>query len=545
MSDDTPPPATNPNPYDQVPYLSTPYRSSHPDILASLAKLLGMEPPPVDQCRVLELGCSIGGNLLPMAYGLPNSQFVGLDRSAQQIEMGRETQKALDLTNVTLQQLDLLDLQDQFGQFDYIIAHGLYSWVPPDVQDKILDICQRLLTPRGLAYISYNTYPGWHMRGLVRDMMLYHTQQTPDLLEKAAASRALLSFLVDKVGSLEGLNLTATDTSAYLGVLRYEHNLLTHYQDWYIIHEHLEESNEPVYFSEFMRRAGGHGLQYVTEADFTSSQILNYPQPVAEKIRTFATDVVQIQQYLDFASNRTFRQTVLCRSEVALNRNAPPAALKPLYIAGPMRPVSGATPDLHSAKDESFAGLGSKTAVASVPLLKAALLILGEIWPSYIKFEALLAAAHERLTPGVPHVYTAEQSAAETQLLGATLLLCFAQGLVELHTIPTPYYTQISSQPTASPLARLQARNGAQVANLRHEVVTLDEILRKLIIFLDGAHDRAALFNLTAQMAADGTLVVQSAEGQPVTTEEARNALLAETLNQALLRLAASALLVN
>src|SRR5258706_7772226 len=103
-------PEPSQNSYDQVPYPSTTFRSTHPEMLATLGSLLGLNPPAVDQCRVLEMGCSNGGNLIPMAYSLPGSEFVGLDLSARQIEMGQTSLKELGLANVALHQIDLLDV---------------------------------------------------------------------------------------------------------------------------------------------------------------------------------------------------------------------------------------------------------------------------------------------------------------------------------------------------------------------------------------------------------------------------------------------------
>src|SRR5262245_8757143 len=159
--------------YDVVPYESNVFSQSHPDRLATIATLLGMRPAPVTDCRVLELGCASGGNVIPMAVSLPGSRFVGIDLSSRQIEMGRRTVESLALTNLDLKQFDIRNLTKDVGQFDYIICHGVFSWVPREVQDKILEVCAQNLSPRGVAYVSYNTYPGWHMRGLIRDMMLY------------------------------------------------------------------------------------------------------------------------------------------------------------------------------------------------------------------------------------------------------------------------------------------------------------------------------------------------------------------------------------
>src|SRR5260370_36089437 len=167
-------PATS---YDELPYDDKPIRATHPDNLAAIATLYGMTPPPLDRCRVLELGCAAGHNLIAMAISLPEARFTGIDLSPRQIADGQATVAALGLPNVKLQALSVLDMDDAFGQFDYIIAHGIYSWVPAAVQDKVLSVCARNLATDGVAYGSYNTYPGWHQRGMVREMMNYHVRQ--------------------------------------------------------------------------------------------------------------------------------------------------------------------------------------------------------------------------------------------------------------------------------------------------------------------------------------------------------------------------------
>src|SRR5262249_43817357 len=155
----------------ELPYPSNPYPYTHPDHLATVAALLGMKPAAADHCRVLELGCASGGNLIPMAYGLPDSSFFGLDLSGEPVRQGEELVEALGLKNIQLRRMSILDVDDRLGQFDFIICHGVYSWVPAEVQDKILDICARQLAPQGVGFISYNTYPGWHMRGMIRAVM--------------------------------------------------------------------------------------------------------------------------------------------------------------------------------------------------------------------------------------------------------------------------------------------------------------------------------------------------------------------------------------
>src|SRR5438067_313897 len=160
--------------YDAVPYESLPFVDTHPSRVAAVARLHGLNPPAVERCRVLELGCAHGSNLIPMAVTLPESRFVGIDLSRRQIADGQNVVAALGLTNIDLQPLSILDVDEKLGVFDYVICHGVYSWVPAEVQRKILDICARQLSPDGVALVSYNTYPGWFVRQMVRELMLYH-----------------------------------------------------------------------------------------------------------------------------------------------------------------------------------------------------------------------------------------------------------------------------------------------------------------------------------------------------------------------------------
>ena len=148
--------------YDQVPYPSYVHAQTHPDRLASIAVLFGITPAQVESARVLELACGQGGNLIPIACSFPKSTCLGIDLSEKQIASGREIIDRLGLPNIELQAESILDFRKEAGTFDYIIAHGVFSWVPGRVRDKILAICGQNLSPRGIAYVNYNTFPGWH-----------------------------------------------------------------------------------------------------------------------------------------------------------------------------------------------------------------------------------------------------------------------------------------------------------------------------------------------------------------------------------------------
>ena len=161
--------------YDRVPYPTATYTQTHVRRLAAMARLFGVNAPDVRTSRVLEIGCGEGANLIGMAVDLPESQFVGIDLSETAIARATDLAKQAGVENVTFRQIDVAELIGRPGECDFVIAQGVFSWVPREVQDKILDLCERVLARRGIAYICYYTNAGCHVREKIAEIMLYHT----------------------------------------------------------------------------------------------------------------------------------------------------------------------------------------------------------------------------------------------------------------------------------------------------------------------------------------------------------------------------------
>src|SRR5206468_11729601 len=135
------------------------------------------------------------GRTSSIAYSLPQSTCVGVDVAARPIERARHAAAALALKNVSFQCMDVARLGPDAGKFDYIIAHGLYSWVGPDIRDRILDVCARNLAPTGVAFVSYNAYPGGHLRELARSMMRFHVHDVTEPASQVSQGLALLKWV--------------------------------------------------------------------------------------------------------------------------------------------------------------------------------------------------------------------------------------------------------------------------------------------------------------------------------------------------------------
>jgi methyltransferase-like protein/cyclopropane fatty-acyl-phospholipid synthase-like methyltransferase len=472
-------PDTPPTRYDEVAYPSYTHAQTHPDQLATKAMLFGMTPAAVGRCRVLELGCGDGTNLASMALGLPHSEFVGLDLAASAVAQGQEMARGVGLKNLSLRAGSVMDIGADFGEFDYIIAHGLYSWVPETVREKILTICQTNLAPQGVAYISYNAKPGGHIKQMFREMMLFHTKGFADPKERVHQAIALVKFLAESQTKVESYRRLLQDELEQL-LLRNENN---------IFHDELGEVNAAFFFHDFCEDARRHGLQYLAEGDYVQMRDHNYAAPVREALGQLGKNRVAREQYLDFLSGRRFRQTLLCRAELPLRFGFSPDMSTRFHVACMARPVS-LKPDLASDAPERFTGEKDANMEVNLPLAKAALVVLAEIWPRSLPFPELLAQARARL--GCPSA--SEPTNPETLALFEMLVEIYAPGLASLHVSPPRFARSVSERPLASPLARWLARTTGHLPNLCHAPVTLEHLSgRHLLTLLDGTRDRTAL----------------------------------------------------
>jgi SAM-dependent methyltransferase len=492
--------------YDQVRYPGRPLVQTHPDRLATVAGLFGLTPAAPGECRVLELGCGDGGNLIPMALCLPRSEFTGIDLARDAIHQGCALANALALRNITLRQMDLMEAGPELGEFDYIVAHGVYSWVPRAVRDQLLHICCANLAPSGVAYVSYNTYPGFHLREMFRNIMLHHVRGFEDPIDRVQRA----------VEVIEALHKCGPEGGAAQAYYAEQLTHLAESEGWYLFHDDLATYNHALYFHEFAQEARRHGLQYLGEADFLEMQDDIYAEPIPEVLQRLAQgDVIRKEQYLDFIKGRRFRQTLLCHEAVVLERPARPKRIITMYLASGASPVSSA-PDVRPGVFEEFRGPRGAALSTDDPQAKAALLRLREIWPLSMHFAALLA---ETGGSGLP--------------LAQMLLRAYSGGLLEVHTLPSLFTVSVSERPAASPLAKWQAQEGAMVTTLRHTIGELDDVAdRCLILLLDGTRDGAALI--------EGVRVFLRSRGMAGAED-----VTAESLEARLERLAREALLVG
>jgi methyltransferase-like protein len=515
--------------YDELPYTCSAMPYAQPDRLATLATLFGMTPPAVATCRVLELGCCDGSNIIATAHQLPQATCWGIDLSAQQIAKGQALIKALGLANITLKQLNILEVEKDLGQFDYIIAHGIYSWVPAPVQAKIFQICQQHLAPQGVAYISYNIKPGWNIRDNLRDMMRYYsTSSTTDNDSKRVEQLKNLLKLI--------ATTTTAEKSTYNQIISEELTHFTQLPESFIFKEFLEEEHYPEYFYQFSAKARAYGLEYLADAFFPTMLVSNFSSTVAAELQVFQNNLIHQEQMMDFLRNRRFRHTLLCHQGTPLNRNLSSTILKHFYIASSLQPVTDTAKSL-----QQFANKQGSVSTEQ-PIIQLALHYLSQRWPKAVAFTELIT----QIKSNQGYSSDAQEPVI---MLAEALFNCYAKGLIEWYTYPPPLVITITTYPQASSLARWQVRQSQKVTNQRCEVVTIENgIGLRLLPYLDGSHDKSALLKQLNDWVEQGLLTIHikhqetgeaislSAENQPAILEK----LLADTLQL----IARSALLV-
>ncbi|MFO0749592.1 MAG: methyltransferase regulatory domain-containing protein [Myxococcota bacterium] len=341
--------------YDEVPYDSRTVALSHPDHLAVLARLHGLTPPPIARCRVLELGCASAMNLLPMALELRESRFVGVDVGARQIRDGRRAVAELGLDNVELHARDLATLRPgELGQADFILCHGVWSWVPEAVRSAILAVIRDHLAPHGVAFLSFNTLPGWHALATVRDSLVRLVPADLPAGRRVAQARRLLAVLGAALGERE----TPLDAT-----LRSELQRAGNASDAYLLHEYLAPINRGEFFGDVVRRAADAGLGYVAHAIPDTMLAHLFAPEVAAEVEAEADPIAQ-QEMLDVAQWRRFTSLVLARADAPVRRALTPEVLAELFVSASFDAAPEGFPAITSASGLSSPGLSPPTDAA-------------------------------------------------------------------------------------------------------------------------------------------------------------------------------------
>jgi SAM-dependent methyltransferase len=495
--------------------MAIPFSRLQPARLGAIARLLGLKPTPAREARTLEIGCATGGHIIPLAAQYPGARFVGLDISPAQIEQGQQRIDRLGLANIELQARSLTELGPQDGLFDYIICHGVYSWIPQEVREALMRVVKERLAPDGVAVISFNVLPGWRLFQVVRDSVILHAGGATSHAERSAQARRLFT-LMEKHGSTE---------TTYGGVWRKEAPRMARLPDFYLAHELFEDNNTPCTFLDFMRNAESCNLAYLAETRVLGNIPENSSAERAALIHELSGgELLATEQYIDIVTGRTFRESLLVQPDRAAtaDRSFDEARLEALHFVTPpdfeVKPVPGG---VLIKSDNTEIDINDTT-------VGAALRAMAECFPRTSSLASLTSSG--------------SWSAEDRANLASVLMTLVCRGIIDVMDEPI-VCAGLSERPRVWSLAASDAEAGLdQTATPRHTLFDLTPLARFALPLLDGSHTRADVLERLLAETLKGEARITDAAG-PVTDTARIRELCATMLDRLLANLASAGLL--
>jgi len=457
-----------PTSYDQVAYPSLIFWQSHPEVMAVIARLHGIDTPAVERARILHIGGGDGLDAIAIATSYPNADVVNIDIAAEALARGRRWSEAAGLDNVAHELIDILDAADRLqGSFDYIAAHGIYAWVPVEVRAAVMPMIGRLLAPNGVAFVSYNAMPGGYSRLAVHDMLMHRVRHIGDPAERLAIARAFLRDFA-KPGDKDQPITTAMKKEAEAALIQSEGSFF---------HDIFNQYYAPQPFLAVATDAARNGLRYLGE---TRGGGFEKGFVTREDVGTTEETWLDRLQAQDYATGRYFRSSLFVRAETQFSRRAHIEKARAMWAS------------THATATDATHFKTERISVSIADPRRAGMM------------HQMIAAK--------PGTLPVDELAPDSDMLGA---LCHyaLEGVIDLRTAPPCFTPHAGDRPIASPLARVQVAEGEdRVVALNHHWVTLDTArLKALLALLDGTRDRAQLEQAWAASANDDGISLDQA----------------------------------
>jgi trans-aconitate methyltransferase len=440
--------------YDTVVYPSMVFEQTHPDRLRALAQIHGLAAPEVDTARVLEIAGGDGLNLIALAAAYPGMSCQGFDLAETAVARGQALIAAAGLSNVELQVCDILDARERYpaGSFDYIIAHGVYAWVPEHVRTAIMALIGHALAPEGVAFVSYNAMPGGYVRMMMRDMLLHALEGTEGIDEKIAITHQCLELF----------SKSHDGDDAVVTALRKQAASMLERPDSVLFHDELGGIFAPQRLTDVVAQAREHGLAFLTDDSGVRINLDGFlPAGITPKGDLDAL-AVRAAQAADYSTVRFFRQSLFVRS-----------GQQPLRVFDPQM-LDGLWMSCSLMKDED----GSYRSGRST-------FVLNDEEIAHM-IDAVSARTPERF-PFAGKVLDADRR--------QMLLTLFGRGYIRFHHGPAPCSVSAGERPKLSPLVRAMLGDGEKmVPTLDHRLINIEQDeLQALLLAADGTRTLAEI----------------------------------------------------
>jgi SAM-dependent methyltransferase len=448
--------------YEDVPYEGSSIAATAPAALALTSRAHGGPRPSLSGARVLELGCGDGANLLALAFHHREQSFVGIDASAAAIAAAERDARELELANVRFECADVGALELE-GPFDFVIAHGLYSWIDASRRAALRRLVRRVLAPSGLAYVSFNAQPGWGVRGRVRDVLARASLDVDAARARAAGLRGILG----------------EPGYPWAGLLAHELDRASEASEAYLAHEYLAAHNDAFWLGELTRDFASEGLRYVGDALFDRPEGYVSPE-LRQAVAELAHDPIEREELIDLLAYRQLRAAVLCRDDAPTSPPLDASIIDEVWIASSVRAVSEPF-DLAPDAEEPFVGPRGTEVRARAPLAKMGLLLLASRYPEGFRLDALCAEAEAALRR-----YGMRAGPDERDILRGGLFALWQRMELELRMEDAALRTTPGPRPLASALTRHEAVRGRHLTTPTHVALPIEPLERAIVAELDG-----------------------------------------------------------
>jgi len=464
--------------YDEFPYPGAAFWFTHPDHMAVLGELHGMSPPDPRTARILELGAGDGSNILSIAQALPGAECVGVDLSESQVRLASQLARDAGITNARLVQADVREIDLAFGTFDYVVSHGVYSWIPPSARDGLLRAIGATLSPHGVAMVSYNAMPGWHDFAPIRRLLKFHTDpiKAPDA--KVRQARMMADVYCQQLIEL--------DRDGREKMAHKIHQNVQAMSDWLMRHDWLAEFHYPAYLSDFVAHARTHGLDFLANA-CPSAQNPELLDEQAKALVMAVSDRVRRQQYVDFFQHTRFRTTLLRRADAPVDDDPHPERIAGYLVESrmdsdaftvvpPVGEVSIAAEEIARLEREHQKYRAVVTAIASespaaISLARAFALTLDEL-------------AKKGLDDGLAVTEDGRKTMFDAFVSEVGWL--FERELVHFWKHPPALARTLPERPETGGLQRVMARERQSLPSLTHRNTPTTALETRVLADLDG-----------------------------------------------------------
>lgn len=402
--------------------------------LRAVAHLCGLEAPRLETARVLELGCGLGRTMQAFALAYPGAKIVGVDIWPDELAVGENEAFALGIKNLQFLPLLCLDIDETFGLFDYIVVRDEYSWAPDAMREALLRVCAQNLAPGGVVYFGFQAYPGGHVLDVVRDAIQLHAHAATSIEEVRAEAGAMLQLMVTQ-GALD---------QAYAQEVKQVVHRLSSHPEYYINADFLQRANNASYLIDVVTRAQEQGLVYLSDARPFTEHAKYYGRPTQLQMGLVALGKVWPvrQQYLDFALNRSFRQSLFTRQPVTATSiaGADFDKLKALSFACALKRRHSPALAARAALVEYVLPSGKQHDFDDERTV-ALLDVLGCIWPNTLSFNDLVAATRY-IDPSLDdHAQeSAVQTVLESLITADVLRVALGQGPYDVSDASSIYF---------------------------------------------------------------------------------------------------------